>query len=48
MLNAFWTLFKGIIALLKYPFYFIAIVITIFIFMCSIFIVIRLAQRKKV
>lgn len=47
MLSAFWTLFKGIVALLKYPFYFIAIVITIFIFMCSIFIVIRLAQGKR-
>lgn len=47
MLQMFWTVFKGIFALLKYPVYFILICFAIFVFLCCIWVCIRLAQGKR-
>ena len=47
MLRTFWTVFKGLLALLKYPFYIVAISLTVFTFLCCRFVVIGLAQGRR-
>lgn len=41
------NLLKGMFALFKYPVYFLLALFTLFVLLCSIFVVIRLAQGKR-
>lgn len=47
MISSFFAVFKGLFAIAKYPLYFIGICIAIFVFLCSIWFVIRFAQGKR-
>lgn len=48
MINSFVTMFKMIFELLKYPLYVILLFLAIFIFLCSFWFVLRLAQGKRI
>lgn len=47
MLDMFFSILGGFISLLKYPLYFVVGIFCLFMFLCSIFVVIRLAQGKR-
>lgn len=47
MISSFLAVFKGLFVLFKYPLYFILICIALFVFLCSIWFVVRFSQGNR-